>query len=750
MVAVIAVVVTLVVVLSGNEGGESQPIVSTTVVPTTIISTTAPPVTIPTPAPTTTTSPPPEEDHLIDLESIINGVFAPASYNGTWTSDNDVMFRSASGDLVLYDVDSDSTTLLISNTSQLLQQSSRVTLLSNDGELVVLAHDVIPKYRYSFYGRYTVVDKVTGQETNILPPGVNATQAFLQNFVWSPSGSALAFVFQNNIYYQSNFTSEPVAITETGETDVIYHGIPDWVYEEEVFSSSNAMWFSADGAKLAYATFNDTEVRRMKVPQYGLPGSVYYQYTQHHEIRYPKPGTTNPTVFVTLRDLGSTTESETVFNPPTALSEPILKSVQFVNLDSIAIMWTNRVQTQLTVELCTFQAACSTIFSYTEPNGWIDNIPFIFNKEGNSFITILPEVVNGKMFKQVVQVSDVNDSMWTNASRSNTPHTVSKILMWTPDDVVWYEATHVDDTTQQHVYASEASGSVRCFTCNVSRSDGGACLYNEGHLSKDGSRIAVNCAGPHIPQTLIYTTNGTRINTWDTNEEISTLLAGRPVPETIHISLPSADIQLQVPKDYLSRTNVPLLIDVYGGPDTAFVTKQWSIDWGSSLVDRWGIAVAHIDGRGSGLRGVENMFAINRKLGTFEIEDQIAVTSYLQRNHPWVDSNRTCIWGWSYGGYAASLALARGGNVFRCAAAVAPVADWRFYDTIYTERYMDLPSVNVDGYAQSSLLTQEVADAFRNKRYMLIHGTADDNVHYQHAMLLSRQLQRRDVYFTQM
>ncbi|KOB70301.1 putative dipeptidyl-peptidase, partial [Operophtera brumata] len=116
---------------------------------------------------------------------------------------------------------------------------------------------------------------------------------------------------------------------------------------------------------------------------------------------------------------------------------------------------------------------------------------------------------------------------------------------------------------------------------------------------------------------------------------------------------------------------------------------------------------------------------------------------YLQDTYSWLDANRTCIWGWSYGGYAASLALARGGDVFRCAAAVAPVVDWRFYDTIYTERYMDVPANNALGYAQSSLLTDDVS-------YFLIHGTADDNVHYQHAMLISRLLQRRDVYFTQM
>ncbi|XP_028167789.1 venom dipeptidyl peptidase 4-like, partial [Ostrinia furnacalis] len=311
-------------------------------------------------------------------------------------------------------------------------------------------------------------------------------------------------------------------------------------------------------------------------------------------------------------------------------------------------------------------------------------------------------------------------------------------------------------SAERYIYSVNATGGVSCFTCGITRTDDAACLYNEATLSANGARLAINCAGPEIPQTFIYNSDGERVRVWEENAEVAALLANREVPLTIRPSLPivdgfpSADVQIQVPHDYLNRTNLPLLVYVYAGPDTALVTKAWNVDWGSSLVSRYGIAVAQIDGRGSGLRGVEDMFAVNRRLGTVEIEDQITVTRYLQQNFNWVDGNRTCIWGWSYGGYAASLALARGGDVFRCAAAVAPVVDWRFYDTIYTERYMDQPQNNPTGYAESSLLTEDVVEAFRDKRYFLIHGTADDNVHFQHAMLISRLLQRRDVYFQQM
>ncbi|KAI8439997.1 hypothetical protein MSG28_001437 [Choristoneura fumiferana] len=274
------------------------------------------------------------------------------------------------------------------------------------------------------------------------------------------------------------------------------------------------------------------------------------------------------------------------------------------------------------------------------------------------------------------------------------------------------------------------------------REDGGQCLYNDAIINDEASRITVNCAGPDVPQVFIYDTNGTLEHTWDDNSGTVGLLTDRQLPVTLRLNVsvaegyPDADVQLLLPHDYEQRTNLPMLVYVYGGPDTALVTKQWSIDWGSSLVSRWNIAVAHIDGRGSGLRGVTNMFALNRRLGSVEIEDQIAVTRHLHENLSFLDSNRTCIWGWSYGGYAASLALARGGDVFRCAAAVAPVVDWRYH----LHRAL---------YGHTSAESDSV-EAYRNKRYFLVHGTADDNVHYQHAMLISRLLQRQDVYFTQM
>ncbi|XP_048480893.1 venom dipeptidyl peptidase 4 isoform X6 [Plutella xylostella] len=776
MLLTVGVVITLVVLLSGNEGGSASPIVTppdptTPSTPGTPAPTPETPPATPEPSPETTpgtpeipestpdpTPSPPEELEPILLEDIISGAYTPNGFNGSFTSGNEVLFRSGSGDLQLLDVAAASATTLVQNNSEILQQSSRVASLSADGSHVVLAYNVLPVYRYSFLARYAAVDS-TGAVVDVAPPGVREGEGFLQNFVWGPTGTACAFVYLNNVYYKPNITAEPVQLSDTGKLNVLYNGIPDWVYEEEVLSSNNAIWFSPSGSQLAYATFDDSAVRVMRVPHYGVPGAVEYQYTTHREIRYPKPGTTNPTVSVTLRDLE--TDEQAVFTAPTTLDQPILKAVSFVSTGGVALMWTNRVQDRMAVLLCRppsqqpeqpeqpEQPACTQIYSYDEPTGWIDNLPMIFNKAGNAFITVLPQLVDGTLYKQIVQVSDVNASQWTARLLAGTPHTVQEVLKWTDDDVIWYRATGVNDTAAQHIYTLSA-GEVACFTCEIQ--DG--CGYNDAVLADDGQLVAVTCGGPGVPQTALYHSNGSLALEWESNSELSALVSARAVPVTLRRSVTleglTADVLIQAPADYVNRTDVPLLVYVYGGPDTALVTHQWTLDWGSSLVNRWGVAVARIDGRGSGLRGVENMFAVHRKLGTVEVEDQIEVTKHLQETLDWVDSNRTCVWGWSYGGYAASLALARGGDVFRCAIAVAPVVDWRFYDTIYTERYMDTPQNNPAGYANSTLLTEDVVTAYRSKRYMLVHGTMDDNVHYQHAMHLSRLLQRSDVYFTQM
>ncbi|KAK0172534.1 hypothetical protein PV328_005840 [Microctonus aethiopoides] len=326
----------------------------------------------------------------------------------------------------------------------------------------------------------------------------------------------------------------------------------------------------------------------------------------------------------------------------------------------------------------------------------------------------------------------------------------------------YYLATLENDSAQQHLYrvsTIDESLKPECLSCAIkSATNDNFCLYNEAKLSPNGSRYLLTCAGPSVPDISIYNSaNATRLIAWEDNDMIAKIVAEKSQPIVKRFSVPVADgfdaqVRLLIPPgaDLTGSTKYPMLVYVYGGPDTYQVTEQFNIHWGTYLVTNKNIIYAAIDGRGSGLKGSNMLFAGYRNLGTVEIYDQINVTSHLHENLPYIDKTRTAIWGWSYGGYAAGMSLAMDTkSTFKCGMSVAPVTDWTLYDSIYTERFMGLPtpSDNVGGYEQGQLLNK--AANIKSNSYYLIHGTLDDNVHYQQSLLLAKILEENDILFRQ-
>lgn len=209
----------------------------------------------------------------------------------------------------------------------------------------------------------------------------------------------------------------------------------------------------------------------------------------------------------------------------------------------------------------------------------------------------------------------------------------------------------------------------------------------------------------------------------------------------------------------------PFLLNVYGGPGSQQVTERFRINWGHYLASRKGVVYGMVDGRGSGLQGDRRLHQVYRRLGTVEVEDQLRVARYLKNELPFISAEHTAIWGWSYGGYVAAMALANGGPgfsgnvtphsgagdegvappVFQCGISVAPVTSWLYYDSAYTERYMGLPSDNMAGYERADLI--RIASRIMGKKFFLVHGTADDNVHFQHSMMLAKELTKQGVMY---
>lgn len=244
---------------------------------------------------------------------------------------------------------------------------------------------------------------------------------------------------------------------------------------------------------------------------------------------------------------------------------------------------------------------------------------------------------------------------------------------------------------------------------------------------------------------------------WQENTALRTRLLDYDLPverfERINVNSYDAAVKIYFPSEInlenpAADVKYALLVDVYGGPNSVTITHSYGIGYKHHLITDKKIIYAHIDGRGSGNKGLDNLFEMNNRMGTVEIEDQIDVVKALLSKYSFIDPERVGIWGWSYGGYATALVLATDvDHVFKCGISVAPVTNWIYYDTMYTERYMDTPQNNEAGYFNGdvSLKTEE----FKNHKFLLIHGAADDNVHYQQSMKLSRSLQKADIQFEQ-
>ncbi|XP_065332431.1 venom dipeptidyl peptidase 4-like isoform X1 [Cloeon dipterum] len=704
------------------------------------------------------------------LENYLDGNFSAVRFNASWISDSELMYTNKLGELVLLDVLTNKTETLLTPQEDERLSISFVKQLSADKQFLLIAYDYQKKFRHSYYANYTVINLSTKVATDLIRP--DGSQR-LQLVKWAPQGNALAYVGNYNIFYKKAADDKDiVTLTNTDKPDILYNGIPDWVYEEEVIGDNTAMWFSPDGSKLAYITFDDSNVKIMNFPYYGQPDELFFQYPIDIKIRYPKPGSPNPTVTLNSVDLtvpGSTVP--VVLTPPAEVGEDhIIATVTWTKVNEVLAVWMNRVQNRMLIT--THDAAGSgspvTVLDKQQENGWVDQfVPPKVSADGNRFL-IISSQNQGTVgdFRHLTMVTkDVSKGAKATTALTRGEFVVTSIVGWDETDgKIYFLATSPKDPAQQSLYSvsdNVASPSdPECISCGVRVTDSRlACTYVAASFSKAHSYYTITCNGPDVPGVVIFNKNRDRLAVWEENTRLFDFMNthSRPTSKRLFVDVPGgmqayAEMLLPPDMDTSGNTKYPMLINVYGGPDSSQVNDRFKGDWGTYLTTNKSIIYAYIDGRGSGLKGDNVLFAGYRKLGSVEIEDQINVTRHLQDTFPYIDKTRTAIWGWSYGGYSTGMALAKDtSGVFRCGISVAPVTDWAYYDSIYTERYMGLPteSDNYLGYRDANL-NLIVDNLGRNEdRYMLIHGTADDNVHYQQAMMLSKALEAKDILFHQ-
>ena len=588
---------------------------------------------------------------------------------------------------------------------------------SPDGTRMLLFTDAQRVWRQATRGTYLVHEPETGRTIPI--SSARGSQMFAK---FSPDGGRVGFVRDNDLYVTDLATGAERRLTSDG-SDVIINGTTDWVYEEELDLRDAWRW-SPDGRRIAFWRFDQSPVETF----YMIDETAVY--SRPIPLRYPKAGTANSRVRIGVIDLetGTTTWIDTGDDP-----EAYLARMDFAaSPTELVIQRLNREQNRVDLLLADVTTGTTrTLITEAAPSWveihddftWIrDGRQFLWTSERDGFRHIYLYDRSGELVRQVTQgsweVTSIealdDDEDWVYFTAINP----------TPAERQLFRA-RLQDGRLQRISTEPGSHSVdmapdASVYLDVYSRNGMPPVYrlhaSDGRLLRvleDNARVVDNLAvaGATAPSFFSFiTSDGVRLNGW-----------------------------MIRPPDFQPNQEYPVLLYAYGGPGSQTVTDSWQGTrylWHQALAAE-GYIVASIDNRGTGGRGRDFKNLVYRNLGHWEATDQIEAARYLA-GLPYVDDSRIGIWGWSYGGYLTALTLMKGGDLFRAGIAVAPVTDWRLYDTIYTERYMLTPAANPDGYRQSAPLTH--AGSLESD-FLLVHGSGDDNVHFQNSVLLADRLQ---------
>jgi dipeptidyl-peptidase-4 len=552
---------------------------------------------------------------------------------------------------------------------------------------------------------------------------------------FSPDGSRIAYVKNNNLYLYDIATGSSRAITTDGKWNQIINGNCDWVYEEE-FEFTRAYEWSPKGSYIAYYRFDETNVKEYQFTQFDN------FYNKQYTYKYPKAGEENSKVEIHIYDISNNTTVKAQFEQ----GDIYIPRIKWTKDDrSLVVFWMNRHQDNLKLLLTNATTGISNVL-YQEKNKyfveinddwwWLkDGKHFMFTSEMNGFRHLYMYSLDGKEKVQLTkgnfEITDVNgvDEVKKRVYFTMAyPRPMDRNLFVTDfsgkktyqltEGQAWHRVEMNDDFTQFYVYRSELN-SPQVVT------------LNEVVIDKK----------KNISARLVKTVNE--------NEKLKAKLEEYAIGKAEFIRVPNSKGDtlngwILKPVDFEPAKKYPVLFCNYGGPGSQQVANRWgAVSMWHQLLAQKGFIVVSVDNTGTGFRGEEFKKKTYLQLGKFEIEDQIDAAKYFG-NMSFVDKNNIGHWGWSYGGFMSSLAITKGNEVFSAAVAVAPVTNWRFYDNIYTERYMRTPQENPKGYDDNSPIN--FTDKIKGK-YLLIHGMGDDNVHFQNATQMITALVKSNIDF---
>ena len=594
---------------------------------------------------------------------------------------------------------------------------------SKDESKILFTTELKQIYRRSSRGTFYVYDLKTKNFTLV-------STNKIQEPTFSNDGSKIAFGFENNLYIKNLDSGKTAQITNDGKKNGIINGITDWVYEEE-FSFVRAFEWSKNGDKLAYIKFDETEVPQFNMDLYGTE-----LYPSADTFKYPKAGEANSKVSLHIYDLGSENTSEVNLSSYNSYYIPRLLWTQDNNLLSVQL--TNRHQNIIDLVFVDASNNTSKLILAEKDDAYVDvtdnltflnNNSFFWTSERDGWNHIYQYDKNGKLLNQVTK------GPWEVTAYYGFDQNTGR---------VYYQSTE-SGSINRDVYSILPSGKNQV---RLTQQTG----TNDADFSADYTYFINTFSDSNTPFvfTLREAKTGKLLREIKNNSALKDRLASYKISpkqfSTININGEELNMYMIKPLDFDESKQYPLFLYQYSGPGSQNVSNSWMSSndyWHELLANEHGIVIACVDGRGTGFKGRDFKKMTQKELGKYEVQDQIAVAKKLSEL-PYIDASRTGIWGWSYGGFMSSNALFQAPDTFEMAIAVAPVTSWRFYDSIYTERYMQTPQENASGYDNNSPLSH--VDKLKGK-FLLVHGSADDNVHVQNTMRLVEALVQANKQF---
>lgn len=580
---------------------------------------------------------------------------------------------------------------------------------SGDEKQIMFSNEIEPIYRRSNRANNYIYNIEKKQLTKLSDQGKQQVATF------SPDGTKIAYVRENNLYWYDIPTAKTTQITHDGRFNYILNGIPDWVYEEE-YGFARAFEWSPSSDAIAYYRTDEERVKEyhMNMFENNLYPTVY-------SFKYPKAGEQNSLITIHVYNLTNKKTTTMDIGEETDIYIPRIK--WSADNNKLIIFRLNRLQNNLDLLLCDANSGESKVVYNEVEDQYIERVDdktITFLNDGDRFIIMSERHGNMHLYLYSLKngfLNAVTAGDWE----------VTSMLGCDEKNSLVYFMSNETSPLRRNLYSIKLSGKDKK---RITTLDGSYGI----NFSKGYKYYISNFSNATTPTTVtLHTADGKLVRTLEDNAKLKATLAEYKVPTKEFFTFKTSEgVELYgymvKPTDFDPNKEYPLFMTQYSGPGSQTAADSFGMSWEHALVQE-GVILACVDGRGTGFRGEEFKKVTYKNLGHYEVLDQIEAAKYLG-SQKYIDASRMMIYGWSYGGFMALNCILKGNDVFKAAIAVAPVTSWRYYDTIYTEVYNGLPQDNPDGYDKNSPI--HFADQLKGK-LLLAHGTGDDNVHIQNS-----------------